>query len=300
MIIPKDTPFKVLKYLSQLHTTSNSPLKYEKEKVIIYLLDNKYLEKEGKRVIILKDFATKYREYILPVFQNINSFVSKHKIEYIEDYYTIFDCECLLKIESDKDKLEDYTFQQILTEYFNSSKHTKKDSNLASAIKAVLGINYFIEDDKDQQFLSILFPKNATRFIFLCENNDRLRNPRHEYIEFWYVGGNNINQIQFIPLTTVPIFYLCDLDFDGLNIYNNIKKKYLRMLKLFIPKNFEQLMIKQTEVKEHRSIWKNDNILKSLNDREKRIANVLLGERRIIEEQRILLTRDNLEFNGIL
>jgi len=300
MIIPNDTPFKVLKYLSLLHTTSNSPLKYEKTKVIIYLLDNKYLEKDGKKIVVLKDFATKYAEFIFPVLKDINSFINKHKIEYIADYYTVFDFECLLKIESDKDKLGEYTFQQILTEYFNSSKHTKKDSNLASAIKTVLGIKYFIEDDKDQQFLSVLYPKNFTRFIVLCENKDRLRNPRHEYIEFWYVGGNNINQIQFIPITTVPIFYLCDLDFDGLNIYNNIKKKYLKTLKLFITKNFEQLMIKQTEVKEHRSIWKNDEILKSLNDSEKLIAKVLIGEGKIIEEQRILLTRDNLEFNGIL
>ena len=101
-----------------------------------------------------------------------------------------------MEIEKNKDKLIEFTFQQILTEYFNSSKHTKKDSNLASAIKAVLGIEYFIEDDKDQQFLSILYPKKPTQFIFLCENKDRLRNPRHEFIEFWYVGGNNINQIQ--------------------------------------------------------------------------------------------------------
>lgn len=300
MIIPKDTPFKVLKYLSRLNTISNLPLRYENEKLIAYLLDNKYLENGGRKFITSKDFLTKYTEFIFPIFQNINSFVSKYKIEYIEDYYTIFDFECLLKIENDKNKLREYTLQQILSEYFNSSKYTKKDSNLASAIKAILGIEHFIEDDKDQQFLSILYPKSDSRFIILCENKDRLKNPRHEFIQFWYVGGKNTSQIKFIPITSVPIFYLCDLDFDGLNTYKEIKDKYLQTLKLLVPENFERLMIKQTEVKEHRSIWKNDNILNSLNDGEKLIAKVLIGEGKIIEEQRILLSKENLKFNGIV
>lgn len=298
MIIPKDTPFKVLKYLSKLYTRSQ-PLKYEKEKIIIYLLDNKYLEKEGKKHLTSKIFATKYTEFIFPVFHNINSFINKYKIEYIEDYCSIFEFECLLKIENDKMKLNDYTFQQILTEYFNSSKHTKKDSNLASAIKTVVGINHFIEDDKDQQFLSILYPKTSTRYIILCENKDRLRNPRHEFIEFWYVGGNNINQIQFIPNTTTPIFYLCDLDFDGLNIYYNIKKTYLNKIKLFVPQNFESLAIEQKEVKNQKSFWNNDKILASLNFKENTIIKTLIKQEKIIIEQRILLSIKNLEFNGI-
>lgn len=300
MIIPKDTPFKVLKYLSRLNTALNSPFRYEKEKVIIYLIDNNYLKKEGKNFTTSTNFTTKYAEFIFPLYQIINSFIGKYKIEYIEDYYTIFDFECLFKIEEDKDKIREFTFQQILTKYFNSSKHTKRDSNLASAIKAVIGIEYFTEDDKDQQFLSVLYPQKSTQFIILCENKDRLRNPRHEFIEFWYVGGNNIKQIQFIPKTTIPIFYLCDLDFDGLNIYNNIKKNYLKSLEIFIPKYFERLMIKQTEVKEHRSIWKNDSILRSLDIREKALIKVLIEDKKIIEEQRILLSKENLEFNEIV
>lgn len=299
MIIPKDTPFKVLKYLARLNTADSLPYKYEKEKVIIYLIDSNYLKKESKNFIALTDFKTKYAKFIFPVYQNINSFIVKYNIGYAEDYYTVFDFECLLQIEKNKDTLIEFTFQQILTKYFNSSKHTKKDSNLASAIKAVLEIEYFIEDDKDQQFLCILYPKKYTRFIVLCENKDRLRNPRHEFIEFWYVGGNNIKQIQFIPKPTIPIFYLCDLDFHGLNIYNRIKKNYLKSLKIIIPKHFELLMIKQSEVKMNRSIWKNDKILISLNNNEKAIIKVLIEEGKIIEEQRIILSTENLEFNEI-
>lgn len=231
------------------------------------------------------------------MYQIFNSLISKYNIQYTEDYYTIFDFECLSKIESDKDKLGEYTFQQILTEYFNSSKYTKKDSNLASAIKAVLGVECFIEDDKDQQFLSILYPKKSTQFIILCENKDRLRNPRHEFIEFWYVGGNNINQIQFIPKPKFPIFYLCDWDFDGLNIYTNIKRKYFPTLSAFIPDNFESLMEKQEDVKEHHSKWKNKNCFKDLSEKEKTIATVLFETDRIIEEQKILVNNENIQLN---
>jgi hypothetical protein len=59
-------------------------------------------------------------------------------------------------------------------------------------------------------------------------------------------------------------------------------------------------MIKQTEVKEHRSIWKNNTILKSLDSRETSLTRVLIEEEKIIEEQNISLTKENLEFNDIV
>ena len=38
-------------------------------------------------------------------------------------------------MEKNKKYLIEFTFQQILTEYFKSSKHTKEDINLASACR---------------------------------------------------------------------------------------------------------------------------------------------------------------------
>lgn len=299
MIIPKDTPFKVLKYLSRLNDANSLPVRYEKEKVIIYLVDNNYILKKGKGISASADFTFKYGEFILPFYEKIHSFIYRFNIQYIEDYCTIFDFECLFQIEDDSDKLIEFTFQQILTKYFKSSKYTKKNSNLATAIKAVVGIEYFIEDDKDQQFLRVLYPKNKTRFIILCENIDRLRKPRHEYIEFWYAGGRNTIQLQFIPKPTSPILYLFDWDFDGLNIYNHIKQNYFPTLTAFIPTNFESLMEKQDEVRHHRSKWGNDNFLQFLNDNEKNIAETLVKTNNIIEEQKIHLTTENLINNAI-
>ena len=299
MIIPKDTPFKVLKYLSKLNDANTLPVKYEKEKVIIYLVDNNCLIKKGKGISVSTDFTLKYVEFIFPLYKKINSFIDKFSIEYTADYRTIFDFECLIQIEEDRDKLIEFTFQQILTKYFKSSKYTKKNSNLATAIKSVVGIEYFIEDDKDQQFLRVLYPKSNTRFVILCENIDRLRNPRHEFIEFWYAGGRNTIQLQFIPKPTRPIFYLFDWDFDGLNIYNHIKQNYFPTLTAFIPTNYESLMEKQDEVRHHRSKWGNDSFLQNLTDNEKTIAETLIKTNSIIEEQKIHLTTDNLIINAI-
>lgn len=299
MIIPKDTPFKVLKYLSRLDDTKKLPIKYQKEKVIIYLVDNNCIIKKGKDISVSTDFKLKYVEFILPLYEKVNLFIDKFGIEYAEDYCTIFDFECLIQIEEDRDELIEFTFQQILTKYFKSSKYTKKNSSLATAIKSVVGIEYFIEDDKDQQFLRVLYPKSNTRFVILCENMDRLRNPRHEFIEFWYAGGRNTVQLQFIPKPTTPIFYLFDWDFDGLNIYNHIKQNYFPTLTAFIPTNYESLIEKQDEVRHHRSKWSNDSSLHNLTDNEKTIAETLIKTNSIIEEQKIHLTTENLINNAI-
>lgn len=156
---------------------------------------------------------------------------------------------------------QEIAFQNILTLYFGSSKHKTAQSNLSKAIKTILGIEFFPEEIKDQQFISILYPKTKTRFIILCENKNRLITKRHEFIEYWYAGGKNIKPLEFIPEPQHPIFYLCDWDFEGLNIYIDIKRKYLPTLTAFIPTNPESLMIEQSKVKDHKSKWSSDKFL---------------------------------------
>jgi 5S rRNA maturation endonuclease (ribonuclease M5) len=207
----------------------------------------------------------------------------------------------LIEIENDKTEIltNDSSFQTILTKYFGSSKHRNADSILSEAIKKILGINYFPEESKDQQFLSVLYPKNETRLIILCENKNRLITQRHDFIEYWYAGGKNTKQLQFIPKPKYPIFYLFDWDFDGLNIYTDIKRKYLATLTAFIPDNFRSIMEKQEEVKEHHSKWKNNKCFQYLSETERAIATVLFDTDSIIEEQKILLNETNLFKNGI-
>jgi len=299
-MIPTDTPYKVIKYLVKLSNDKVLQKNYESDKFIIHLMDREFLDEPNEnksKFATTEKFKEIFSKEISPTFQKYDSFIKHHQIENIESHYSIGDLDNLILI--DNEKPADLTLQEILSKYFKSSKHTQTNSNLANAIKTILKLDEFAEDSKDQQYVSILYPTGETRFVFLCENKNKLRGLRHPFIEFWYAGGHNTHQLQFIPKQTKPIFYLFDWDFDGVNIYNHIKQNYFPTLTAFIPTDLESLMEKRDEVKRHRSIWNNYNCLQHLNDREKSIVTTLIQTDRIIEEQKILLTNENLLNNGI-
>lgn len=301
-MIPSNTPYKALKYLVRISDEKCLPKNYESESLMLYLLERNYLTKASPNKFCKSNsFDELFAEEIFPLFQKNDSFIKKYQIENLENYYSVQEFETLIKIENDKEEIlsNEYSYQTVLTRYFGSSKHKKADSILSEAIKKILGIDFFPEESKDQQFLSVLYPKNETRYIILCENKNRLIVPRHDFIEFWYAGGKNTKQLQFIPKPKFPIFYLFDWDFDGLNIYSNIKRKYFPTLSAFIPDNFESLIEKQEEVKEHHSKWKNNNCFQYLNEKEKIISDVLFETNSIIEEQKIILSKENLIYNSI-
>lgn len=303
-MIPTETPYKVIKYLVRISEEKSLQKNYESETLMIHWIERKFITipKENPNKFFKTNlFDEPFNEEILPSFQKYNSFIKKHQIENLENHYTIKDFESLIEIESNQEEIlaNESSFQTILTRYFGSSKHRKADGILSEAIKKILGLEYFPEESKDQQFLSVLYPKNETRFIILCENRNRLIAKRHDFIEYWYAGGKNTKQLQFIPEPKFPIFYLFDWDFDGLTIYTDIKRKHFPTLTAFIPDNFQSLIEKQEDVKEHHSKWKNNKSFQYLSETEKAIATVLFDTDSIIEEQKILLNETNLLKNGI-
>jgi hypothetical protein len=297
----KDTPYKVVQYLAKLSNEKVLPIAFKDENYIRHLIDRKAIEPNGKQFSITKKFEENFAGDIENAFSKCNSFIMKYDLSHLENHYSIDEIEALAKIEMDKLKIieQDIAFQNILTLYFGSSKHKTAQSNLSKAIKTILGIEFFPEEIKDQQFISILYPKTKTRFIILCENKNRLITKRHEFIEYWYAGGKNIKQLEFIPEPQHPIFYLCDWDYDGLNIYIDIKRKYLPTLAAFIPSNPESLMIEQSKVRDHKSKWSSDKFLIHLNRTERSIAETLIKNKAIIVEQKILVTPENLLNNAI-
>lgn len=303
-MIPSNTPYKVLKYLVKISDEKCLPKNYESEALVLYMLERKYLTRaveNPNKICKTSSFEKPFAEDIFPLFLKYDSFINKHQIENLENHCSVEEFEALILIENEKSKIirNEYSFQTILTNYFGSSKHRKADSILSKAIKAILGIEYFPEENRDQQFLSVLYPKNESRAIILCENKNRLITQRHDFIEYWYAGGKNTRQLQFIPKPKLPIFYLFDWDFDGINIYHNIKRNYFPNIRAFIPDNFVSLMKKQETVKEHHSKWKNKKSFQYLSDEEMKIASVLYETDNIIEEQKILINETNLLRNGI-
>jgi hypothetical protein len=299
MMLHKDTPYKVLKYLAKLSTQKIFPVDFQDENFILYLIDRQFLKFEGKQFSITKKFEEKYSEEIDTVFSNCRSFIEQYKLSYLENYYSIQEFEALIKIEHNKQKIieQEISLQNILAVYFGSSKHRSAQSNLSRAIKTILEIEFFPEESKDQQYISILYPKNETRFIVLCENKNRLINPRHDFIEYWYAGGKNIKQLQFIPKPKFAIFYLFDWDYDGLEIYIRIKQNYFPTIKAFIPINPELIMVKQDEIKNHHSKWKDNKFLNQLNEKERTLVEILIKNDSVIEEQNIQLINEDLPYN---
>lgn len=300
-MIPAETPYKVLKYLFKLAETESLQKKYDSETIILHWIERNYLNERSGRFVKTPRFTEPFDRDIAPAIHRYGDFIEKYQIENLENHYSIGEFEGLIKIENEKGEIlkEEFTLQSLLTRYFGSSKFRKADSIFAEAIKKILSIDSFPEEDKDQQFLSILYPKEQTRFIILCENRNRLVTTRYNFIEFWYAGGKNTKQLQFIPKPTCPIFYLFDWDYDGINIYTLIKKKYFPNISSIIPRDFETLMKKQSEVKDHHSKWQNDNCFQYLSETERAIANKLYKTDCIIEEQSILLSKENLLFNNI-
>lgn len=298
----KDTPYKVVQYLAKFKGENSFPICYKNENYIRHLIDRKAIVPNEKQFVVTKKFHEQYSEEILKTFTQCSTFIEKYNLGYLENYYNIEEIETLIKIESEKEKIikSGLALTNILSSYFGSSKYKSTQSNLSKAIKNILGIDLFPEEIKDQQFLSILYPKGDTRFIILCENINRLIIQRHQFIEFWYAGGKNIKQLQFIPQPMFQIYYLCDWDFDGLKTYVDIKDKFFPTLSAFMPIEPETLMIKQEKVKKHRSKWKNNNYFHLLDDNERDIAQILYDKKSIIEEQSISITKETLNHNSIL
>lgn len=300
-MIPEETPYKVLKYLVRLSEEGSLQKKYESETLILHFLERNYLKEHSNRFEKTQYFDEPFKRDILPAVEKYKVFIGKYYIGNLENHYSVEEFEGLIKIESERDEIISNTssLQTILTNYFGSSKYRKADSILSDAIKKILNIGVFPEESKDQQFLSVLYPKNEARFIILCENKNRLITLRHEFIEYWYAGGKNIRQLQFIPKPKCPMLYLFDWDFDGLNIYTRIKRKYFPNINAFIPGSFETIMKTQNDVKEHHSKWQNNNCFQYLSEKERAIADVLFKTDSIIEEQKILLSKENLLLNNI-
>jgi len=262
----------------------NKSVNYSKSNDFInYLAETGRIEIEKNKILAKSSYKIFYEETIKQEFEKFNAFLIKFSISDLCKNLTIYDIENLIRLHEQSIFVIDsqLTRKQILSRFFLHSKYKKQ--NLENAILQVLDVNNFIDDTKEQQFLSIYHSKEPAKIILLCENSDRLVNPRQKYTEIWYAGGKNTLKLDFVPKPKLPIFYLCDWDFDGLNIYSHIKKHYFATIELIKPSNYKELAKNIIET-EHKSIWKNSFNMDLLTEEEKLIVNFLKPNLWIEEE----------------
>lgn len=138
---------------------------------------------------------------------------------------------------------------------------------MEDAVLKIIGIDSFPQNEG--QWIYRVPCKNPV-CIILCENRYflTLDIAQKRNVELWHVGGNNTLPIENLPKIEYPIYYLCDWDLMGLQIYERIYhridtiKDKASSLRLLMP-NGKPERIKDTE-DYHRSEWNKTTELSSL------------------------------------
>lgn len=271
-MMDKKLKWRHLKALHQIYEDGFTKNKIKKHPYIAYLLKNETLKPRiGKPDIIEQgfDFKKHYEKEHLVNYNQYQHFLSNNEILRNQTNFSEKDIQRLLFIKEQKDQIlqDKYSRKKFSAVFFKEegAKHLDKHSGLEKAVLSILEIDSFPgKDPKDQQYkfvVNCIDPK----CIVLCENIDFLLLPwvaRENNIELWYAGGNNISKLDHLPDITLPIYYSCDWDFDGLKIYERIKAK-IPQIKLLYPSALESR--KSVNSPNHKSDWKYNHDFSGLN-----------------------------------
>ena len=111
-------------------------------------------------------------------------------------------------------------------------------------------------------------------------------------IELWYVGGNNTKPLLDLPLEKVihPIFYFCDWDYNGLQIFSRIKGIFNRKkVHIDLLEPLDLSIAIPTNVPHHKSSWKREQFSRlvkdDFTDSQKTIITTLINNDEWIEEE---------------
>ncbi len=268
----------------------------------------------SKKITSLNGFATVYEKLYAGQFERYQSFLQNNELLKAQTRFEDSDIDILIRI---KDGIEsgdlldlrtqiisaDESLRGVSQMFFKNEKYLLNKPSLVDALKKILQIDHF-SIEKDQQYiykLECLTP----RVIVLCENLDFLTKPakpRKYGIELWYAGGKNINKLEFANTRGLPIYYSCDWDYDGLQIYQMVKS-FLPEIILATPNSVPRDIVET----DHHSLWKNRENPHQLSGLDGRLYSIselalieelILSNKWIIEESNDLIIM--LEKSGMI
>lgn len=135
--------------------------------------------------------------------------------------------------------------------FFVNDKYLDGKEKLIEAVEKVLNVPP-LPSGKDKQYLYVI-PCKTPEKIVLCENIHYLKLPelsRPNNIELWFAGGYNVQMLEHVDLKGLPIYYSCDWDYDGLEIYKLVKEK-IDSIELLTPNGNPRSIVDS----EHKSLW---------------------------------------------
>jgi hypothetical protein len=302
----KEITWRQLKGLHQLYEGKSTRIKLMSNvfvKKVLYKNRHLLKHKDGSQDIIVKNegFDKYFKENLLDQYEYYAEFFENAGIEIsARRTYSQDILETLILIHKNRKTLrKNLSTPRIFSSNFFEDKDSKfldSKPGLKGDILTILGVEKFPrESPKDQQYrlvVDCIDPKN----ILLCENKDFLKDPfefRKNHIELWYLGGNNTKKLYDVPVDKIrfPLYYVCDWDFHGLDIYSRIKKIITekdKSITLIIPPN---PLLKPIKSGKHYSEWK-DGLLSTLDadaftDEETQLIEQLITKNKWVEEQTI-------------
>jgi 5S rRNA maturation endonuclease (ribonuclease M5) len=293
--------WKELKALNDIFTKGKSSAKIQDHAYIKHIIETKdYFEHpEGNNKILLttNDFDLFFKKTFLKPFNATKEFLESEEIETsAKKNFTLDDIKTLMLVAENRQELSSKltNIEDFSSKIFESSKYLKGKTSVRNAVCKILGIDEFPLERKDHQWRLVIDNRNP-KAIILCENKSFLRQPwiaKENQIKLWYVGGNNIKQIDDIDEIELsrPIFYSCDWDLAGLQIYSRIKKKLKERkteIKVLYPNHPHKEI--PTKTLGHKSYWNTKNlsglIKDDFNQIEVELINKLIKKDKWIEEE---------------
>lgn len=232
----KNITWKELKALDDLFHLKKTKANIQEHPYINYLLEDKCIldRKVGntKVVISTENFEKFYEETFKIPYDEAKIFLIENGIESSAKMsFTIEDVKTLMLIAENKTELKNNptNIEDFSNEFFDTSKYLKNKTSLRNAVFKILDITEFPLDKKENQWRIVVDYPNP-KAIVLCENKSFLKQPwiaKNAEVKLWYVGGNNIKIIDDIDEIELSksIYYSCDWDLAGLQIYSRIKAK---------------------------------------------------------------------------
>lgn len=304
----KNITWKELKALDDLFHLKKTKAIIQEHPYINYLLEDKCIldHQPGNNKVIIStdDFNRFYENTFRIAYDEAKTFLIENGIEpSAKKNFTLEDIKTLMLIAENKTELKNNptNIEDFSNEFFDTSKYLKNKTSLRNAVFKILDITEFPLDKKENQWRIVVDHPNP-KAIVLCENKSFLKQPwiaRNTEVKLWYVGGNNIKIIDDIDEIELskPIYYSCDWDLAGLQIYSRIKEKLKdrnKDISLLFPNEPHKKI--STYIDYHYSHW---NLLKELSGlpienfskRELILINDLIQSEKWIEEESFDLER---------
>lgn len=189
----------------------------------------------SSRIIETKaGYKTYYEQYFQASFEIYHRFIAENQLDWDgRQNFDEYDLQTFQFIVANKKDIQTglTTIRHFSSVFFREkgSKYLEMHPGITRIVCQLLGIDSFPDQDPKSHQWRLVVDHPSPQFVILCENLANLKHPRvaqQNQLELWYVGGNNTNIIEQIgkDKLKMPIYYCCDWDLAGLQIYGRIKQ----------------------------------------------------------------------------